>query len=89
MGEVGYDSGCDDEIIKSKIPLYVFIFALITGFLSELKIVTSFFLKIAEQSQSKGCNIDRRLELFRFGYEWDCVDGDGKVRRGKYPLSVG
>ena len=46
---VGDDSGCDDVIATSQRPPYVSCFLLSTGVLSELKMVTSFFVKNVEQ----------------------------------------
>ena len=83
-----YDSGCYDIIVTSQIPSDVFRFTLSTGVLSELKMVTSFFVKSEDQVESHICPIGRRLALFRFGYAWACVDADGNVGRGKWPESV-
>ena len=58
-------SGFDELIVTLHKPLYVFLILLIMGFLSELKMVTSFFVKIAEQPESQSFPIERRLALFK------------------------
>ena len=88
MVVVGGDSGCCDVIVIFYRPLYVLRFLLSTGMLSALKMVTSFFVKSADQVESHICPIGRRLALFRFGYAWACVDADGNFRRGKCPKGV-
>ena len=66
------DAGCYGDIVTPQRPLDVFRFLLSTVVLYELKIVT-FFVKIAEQSESHSCPIDRMLALLIFGYAWSCV----------------
>ena len=81
--------GCEVSIVTSLKPSDVLIFPLSKGVLSELKMVTSFFFKSTEQLESHSCTIERRLALFRFVYEWACVDVDGNIRRSICPESVG
>ena len=57
----------------------------ITGVLPELKMVTYFFVKSADQLESNSCPIERRLAHFRFGDVWACVAIDGKIGRGRCP----
>ena len=85
MGTVGDDSGCYNLISTSQMPSYVFRFLFSTIIFSELKIVTSFSVKSVEQSEFHICPIYMMLVIFKFGYEWDCVDADGNVGRGKWP----
>ena len=72
-------------IVKSQGPSYIFLIPLRTGVLYKLKMVTSFFVKSADQSRLHSCTIDIRLDLFRFIYAWDCVAACGNVDRGKRP----
>ena len=48
VGELRDFLGCDDFIVTSHKPSVVLLVILITGVLSELKMVTSFFVKILE-----------------------------------------
>ena len=81
--------GCEVSILVSHKPSDVFLFLLSTGVFSGLKMMTSFFVKSAEQLESHICPIERRLALFRFGYAWDCVAVDGNIGRGRCPEIVG
>ena len=60
-------SGCEVSIVTSHKPSDVLLITLSTGVLYELKIVTSFFVKSAEQFKSHSFPIERRLEFFKFG----------------------
>ena len=81
--------GSEFSIVTPHKPSDVFLIPFSTGFLSELKMVTSFFLKIAEQFESHSCPIERRLAPFEFGYAWDFVAVDDKIGRGRCTESVG
>ena len=74
-------SGFEVSIVTSHKLLDVFLVPLSTGFLSELKMVTYFFVKIAEKFESHSFPIERSMALFRFGYVWACVDFDGNICR--------
>ena len=89
FGVVGVNSDYDYAIVTSQSPSDVFSFLLSTGVLSEFKKVTSFFVKIVEQSESNSCPIERRLALLRFGYAWDFVDDGGNIDRGKWSENGG
>ena len=89
MGVVGDDSGCDDVIVISQRPYDVFRFPLSTGVLSELKMMTSFFIKSAEKSKSYSCPIGKGIDLLRFGYAWAFSDAGGNVERDKCIESFG
>ena len=67
----------------------MFVVPLSTGVLSELKMVTYFFVKSTEQFESNSCPIERRMELLMFGSAWDCVAVDGNIGRGRCPEIVG
>ena len=82
-------SGCELSIVISHKPSYVFLVPLNTVFLSELKIVTSLFVKSDNQLESRSCPIEMSLAFFRFVYTWACVDFDGNIGRGGCPESVG
>ena len=88
MGAVRYDSGFYYVIVAYQRTSDVFLFPLITGVLSELKMVTSFFVIISEQSESHSCPIEKSLVLFIFVYEWDCVAAYGNAGRVKWPKIV-
>ena len=60
-------------------PSDVLLIPLSTGVLSELKIVTYFFVKTVEKFESRSCTIERRLAFLKFGYEWAYVDFDGNI----------
>ena len=77
--------GSEFSIVTPHKPSDMFLIPFSTGFLSELKMVTSFFLKIAEQFESHSCPIERRLAIFKFGYVWSCLAIDGKIGRGRCP----
>ena len=79
MVVVGGGSGCEVSNMKSHKPSGVFLVPLSTGVLSELKMVTSFFVKSVEQLESHSCPIERRLALLRSGYGWACVAVDGNI----------
>ena len=68
VGVVGDDSGCGDVIVTSQRPSGVLRFPFSTGVLSELKMVTSFFVKSMEQSELHSCTIERRMALLTFRY---------------------
>ena len=53
--------GFEVSIVESHKPLVVFLIPLSTGVLSELKMMTSFFVKIAEQFESHSFPIDSRI----------------------------
>ena len=89
VGVVGDDSGCGDVIVTSQRPSGVLRFPFSTGVLSELKMVTSFFVKSMEQSELHSCTIERRMAIFRFVYVWACVASDGNFGRVKWPESLG
>ena len=57
--------------------------------LYELKMVTSFFVKSAEQSELYSCPIERRLTLLRFGYVWACAADGDNAEGVKWLESVG
>ena len=78
---MGVNSDCYGVIFTPQSPLYVFNFTLSTGMLSELKIMTSFFVKSVEQSELHSCLIERRMFILIFVYEWDCVATGVKVER--------
>ena len=80
--------GCEVSIVKSHKPSDVFLFPLSIGVLSELKMLTLFFMKIAEQLESHSYLIERRMALFRFRYVRDCVAVDGNIVRGRCPKIV-
>ena len=46
-------------------------------------------MKNAEQSESHIFPIERRLEIFRFGYAWAFVADGDKIGRCRFPESVG
>ena len=50
--------------------------------------VTSFFVKIAEQLESRSFLVERRLALLRFIYAWDCVDVYGNIWKWMWTESV-
>ena len=81
----GYD--CEVLIMTYHTPSDVVLITFSKGFLSELKMVTYSFLKSSEKFESHSCPIERRMELFRFGYAWACVNVDGKIGRGRCPES--
>ena len=68
-------------IVKSQGPSYIFLIPLRTGVLYKLKMVTSFFVKSADQSRLHSCTIERMLALFRFGYMRAFVAADGNIGR--------
>ena len=82
-------SDCEVSIVTPHKLSDVFLVLLNTGVLSELKMVTSFFVKSAEQLESNSYTIERRLVLFRFGYVWACMDADGNIGRVRCLESVG
>ena len=86
---MGNDSCCDDVIVTSQRLSDVFLIILSAGVLYELKTMTSFFVKSVEQSYLRSFLIERRLELFRFGYAWDFVAADGNVGMCRQPEIVG
>ena len=88
MIAVRVGSGCEVSIVTPHKPSDVFLISLITGFFSELKMVTFFFVKSVEQLESHSCLIEIRLALFRFRYTWACVDVDGNIGRCRCPESV-
>ena len=68
MGIVVHYAGCGDDIITFQTPLDVFSFLLSIGVLSNLKIVTLFFVKSSEQSELRSCTIESRLDLLIYIY---------------------
>ena len=86
--EMGDDSGSSDVIVTYQRPSDIFLIPLSTGVLSELKIGMSLFLKSAEKPELHSCPIESRMNIFRFGYVWDCKDSNGNVGRGRSPESV-
>ena len=68
MGVVGGHAVFYDEIFMSQRPLDAFNFLFRTGVLSELKIVTSFFVKSVDRSELHSCLFESSLVLLRFGY---------------------
>ena len=66
MDAVGNDSVCGDLIFIYLSPSYVLLITSSTGVLYELKIVTSLFVKIVDQSYLNSCLVERRLALFWF-----------------------
>ena len=89
VGTVRYVLGYNDLIVTPYKTSDMFLITLSTGFLYELKIVTSFFLKSAEKSESHSCTIEGRLELFRFLYVWNFVSAYAKIGIGRCPENVG
>ena len=89
VGTVRYVLVCNDLIFTSHNPSDMFLITLSTGLLYELKIVTSFFVKSADKSESHSCTIEGRLELFRFLYVWNFVSSYYKIGIGRCPENVG
>ena len=81
--------GCEVSISVSHKPSEVLLFLLSTGVFSGLKMMTSFFVKSAEQLESHSFLIERRLTIFRIGYVWACVAVDVNIGRGRCPESAG
>ena len=77
-------SGCEVSILASHKPSGVFLVTLSTEVLSELKMMTYFFVKSAENLESHSCPIENRLALFRLGYLWACGDFVGNIGRIRY-----
>ena len=82
-------SGCEDLSVTYHQSSDVFLIPLSTGVFYELKMVKSFFVKNAEQSELHSYPIERRLALFKFGHAWACVDSYGNIGRFIFPESVG
>ena len=59
-------SGCEVLIVTSHKPLDVFLIPFSTGLLSELKMVTSFFMKSTEKFESHSSPIETSLAFFKF-----------------------
>ena len=79
MVSVKGGSGCEILIVTSYKPSDVLPILFSTGFLFELKIVASFFVRIVEQLESHSFPIEIRMSLFRFGYAWACVAVEGNI----------
>ena len=62
----------------------MFYFLLSTGLLYELKMVTSFFVKSAEQSELYSFPIERRLTLLIYVYVWNCAADGGNFKGVKW-----
>ena len=74
--------GSEFSIVASHKPSGVLLIPLSAVILSELKMVTSFFVKGVDQLEFHSCPIEKSLVIFRFGYSWACVDSDGNLGRG-------
>ena len=64
MVAVGGYSGCEVSIVTYYKPSGVFLVSLSIGVLSELKMVTPLFVKIAEQLESHSCPIENEAGFF-------------------------
>ena len=83
MVAVGGGSGYKFSIMILHKPSYVFLVTLSTRVLSELKTVTSLFVKSAKKLESQSCLIERRLALLRLGYVCVSVAVDSNIGRGR------